>query len=52
MEEHENSRCENCIIRQINSFKALKKEELKQMSVHKETRKVKKGKFFLKKGNG
>jgi len=50
MEEHENSRCENCIIRQINSFKALKKEELKQMSVHKETRKVKKGEILFKEG--
>jgi CRP-like cAMP-binding protein len=50
MGEHQNSRCENCIIRQINSFKALKKEELKQMSDHKETRKVKKGDILFKEG--
>ena len=35
MDDHSNSRCENCIIRQMNSFKALKKEELKQMSDNK-----------------
>ena len=45
MNDHHNSRCENCIIRQMNSFKALKKEELKRMADHtrkpKSSRKVK-----------
>ncbi|PKG43464.1 hypothetical protein CXF67_04880 [Psychroflexus sp. MES1-P1E] len=48
--EHEHSRCVNCIIRQIHSFKVLKKKELKQMSDHKETRKVKKRDILFKEG--
>lgn len=50
MSEHKNSRCENCIIRQMNSFKALKKEELKQMADHKETKIIKKGEVIFSEG--
>ena len=50
MEDHHNSRCENCIIRQMNSFNALRKEELKQMSESKETRIIKKGEVIFKEG--
>ncbi|HBR54695.1 MAG TPA: Crp/Fnr family transcriptional regulator, partial [Flavobacteriaceae bacterium] len=50
MSKHENSRCENCIIRQMNSFKALKKEELKQMADHKETKVIKKGEVIFSEG--
>jgi len=50
MAEHEESRCENCIIRQLNSLKALKKEELKAISDSKETRTIKKGEPLFKEG--
>lgn len=51
MDDHSNSRCENCIVRQMNSFKALKKEELKQMSDSKETKTIKKGEAIFKEGD-
>lgn len=50
MKDHKHSRCENCIIRQMNSFKALKKEELKRMSDSKETKSFKKGDVIFKEG--
>lgn len=50
MNDHHNSRCENCIIRQMNSFKALKKEELKRMADNKETKIIKKGEVIFKEG--
>ncbi|MDX1461831.1 MAG: Crp/Fnr family transcriptional regulator [Marinirhabdus sp.] len=50
MADQEHSRCENCIIRQMNSFKALKKEELKRMSDSKETRSIKKGESIFREG--
>lgn len=50
MNDYSNSRCENCIIRQMNSFKALKKEELKQMADHKETKIIKKGDVIFNEG--
>lgn len=50
MSDHEHSRCENCIIRQMNSFKALKKEELKQMADNKKTKTIKKGEIIFKEG--
>ncbi len=49
-DNHINSRCENCIIRQMNSFNALKKEELKRMSDSKQTRTIKKGDVIFKEG--
>lgn len=50
MSEHKNPRCENCIVRQMNGFKALKKEELKRMSDSKETKTIKKGEAIFKEG--
>ena len=41
MEEGEESRCENCIVRQFNSFRAMSKAELKKVSDSKVTKKVK-----------
>ena len=43
MEEHEHSRCENCIVRQFNALRAMSKEELKKVSDSKITKRVKKG---------
>jgi len=51
MSDHKNSRCENCIIRQMNSFKALKKEELKRMADNKQTKSIKKGEIIFKEGD-
>jgi len=50
MSDHEHSRCENCIIRQMNSLKALRKEELKRMSDTKESRIIKKGESIFEEG--
>jgi CRP-like cAMP-binding protein len=50
MAEHEESRCENCIIRELNSLKALKKEELKAISDSKVTRRIKKGEALFEEG--
>ena len=36
------SRCENCIVRQFNSLRAMNKEELKKVSDSKVYRKIKK----------
>nr|WP_317133557.1 Crp/Fnr family transcriptional regulator [Aquimarina algicola] len=50
MEDHSESKCENCIIRQLNSLKALNKEELKSISNSKVTRSVKKGESIFAEG--
>ncbi len=44
------SRCENCIIRQFNSLRAMSKEELKKVSDTKTTKKVKKGEPIFQEG--
>lgn len=44
------SRCENCIIRQLNSLKALKKDELKRISDSKVTKIIKKGEVIFDEG--
>ncbi|RDY58655.1 Crp/Fnr family transcriptional regulator [Flagellimonas nanhaiensis] len=44
------SRCENCIIRQFNSLRAMSKEELQQVSDSKVTKKVKKGEHLFEEG--
>ena len=44
------SRCENCIIRQFNSLRAMSKEELKKVSDSKTTKKVKKGEALFEEG--
>ena len=50
MAPHEQTRCENCIIRELNSLRALKKEELKAISDSKEMRVIKKGEALFKEG--
>ena len=43
-------RCENCIIRQFNSLRAMSKEELKRVSDTKTTKLVKKGETIFGEG--
>ena len=45
-----NSRCENCIIREFNSLRAMSKEELKAVSDSKIFKKIKKGEALFKEG--
>lgn len=51
MENHQENRCENCIIRQLNTLKALKKEELKRISDSKVMRSIKKGDAIFEEGD-
>lgn len=44
------SRCENCIIRQFNSLRAMSKEELKKVSDSKVSMKIKKGESLFEEG--
>lgn len=44
------SRCENCIVRQFNSLRAMSKEELKKVSDSKTVRKIKKGQPLFEEG--
>jgi CRP-like cAMP-binding protein len=44
------SRCENCIVRQFNSLRALSKEELKKVSDSKISIKIKKGEALFEEG--
>ncbi len=44
------NRCENCIIRQFNSLRAMSKDELKQVADTKITRKIKKGDSLFEEG--
>ena len=44
------SRCENCIIRQFNSLRALSKDELKKVSNAKISKKIKKGDALFSEG--
>ncbi len=44
------SRCENCIIRQFNSLRAMSKEELKKVSDSKVTKSIKKGEPLFEEG--
>ncbi|SDQ24199.1 Crp/Fnr family transcriptional regulator [Flagellimonas zhangzhouensis] len=45
------SRCENCIIRQFNSLRAMSKEELKQVSDSKTVKTIKKGESLFQEGD-
>lgn len=45
------SRCENCIVRQFNSLRAMSKEELKAVSDSKVVKKLKKGDSLFKEGD-
>ena len=47
----EESRCENCIVRQFNSLRAMNKEELKKVSDSKITKRVKKGEPLFEEGD-
>ncbi|WP_222983120.1 Crp/Fnr family transcriptional regulator [Flagellimonas meishanensis] len=44
------SRCENCIVRQFNSLRAMSKEELKKVSDSKITKTIKKGEPLFQEG--
>lgn len=44
------SRCENCIVRQFNSLRAMSIEELKKVSDSKITKKIKKGEALFEEG--
>jgi len=44
------NRCENCIIRQFNSLRAMSKDELKQVSDTKITKRIKKGDPLFEEG--
>jgi len=44
------SRCENCIIRQFNSLRAMSKDELKQVSDSKISKKIRKGEAIFEEG--
>ncbi|MHA7832744.1 MAG: Crp/Fnr family transcriptional regulator [Flagellimonas sp.] len=44
-------RCENCIVRQFNSLRAMSKEELKKVSDSKTTKTVKKGEPLFEEGD-
>jgi CRP-like cAMP-binding protein len=46
----EESRCENCIVRQFNSLRAMNKEELKKVSDSKITRSIRKGQSLFQEG--
>jgi len=50
MKDHHEGRCENCIVRQLNSLKALNKEELKRISDSKVTKSIKKGDAIFTEG--
>lgn len=50
MNDHQEGRCENCIVRQLNSLKALNKDELKRISDSKVTRSIKKGDAIFTEG--
>ena len=50
MKDHTEGRCENCIIRQLNSLKALDKETLKKISDSKITKTIKKGEALFEEG--
>lgn len=50
MNDRNEGRCENCIIRQFNALKALNKEQLKKISDSKVTKSVKKGESIFTEG--
>lgn len=52
MEQEEmRSRCENCIVRQFNSLRAMTKEELKRVSDSKVSKKIRKGEVIFQEGD-
>lgn len=52
MEQEEmQGRCENCIVRQFNSLRAMTKAELKRVSESKTSKKIKKGEVIFQEGD-
>ncbi|PRP67431.1 Crp/Fnr family transcriptional regulator [Nonlabens agnitus] len=49
--KNQDSRCENCIVRQLNSLKVLSKDELVKISESKTTRSLKKGEPIFQEGD-
>ena len=45
------SKCEQCIMREFSTLKSLSKEELKNISSHKDTFQFKKGEVLFSEGN-
>ncbi len=45
------NRCENCIIRQFNALRAMSKEELREVSSTKTTKKIRKGESLFEEGD-
>lgn len=50
MENHQKSRCENCIVRQLNALKKLTKDELKIISDSKISKTIEKGEIIFNEG--
>ncbi|MGB0980585.1 MAG: Crp/Fnr family transcriptional regulator [Winogradskyella sp.] len=50
MENHQESKCENCIVRELNALKVLSKEELKIISDSKTSKKIEKGEVIFNEG--
>lgn len=50
MEDHQKSRCENCIVRQLNALNALTKDELKIISDSKISKTIEKGEVIFNEG--
>ncbi|MEQ3656591.1 MAG: Crp/Fnr family transcriptional regulator [Dokdonia sp.] len=50
MDDQQERRCENCIVRQLNSLKALTRDELKTISDSKVTKSIKKGDAIFQEG--
>ena len=50
MDDQQEMRCENCIVRQLNSLKALTRDELKTISDSKVTKSIKKGDAIFQEG--
>lgn len=49
-QEKMRNRCENCIVREFNSLRAMSKEELKKVSDSKISKKIKKGEVIFQEG--
>jgi len=50
MRKPKESRCDNCIVRHLNSFKSLGREELSKISDVKEIKSIKKGETIFEEG--
>ena len=50
MNDFNEGRCENCVVRQLNTLNELSKEELKRISDSKTSKFIKKGEAIFKEG--